>query len=117
MRKREVIEPRKVSTKLKPILSYRDQAAFSGSIFARSEEFNRGLRTWRVEHSTTTEQERSCILHENGTRRESAQVGSDRMGYRKSDELVVAKNGVKASGAKGLGRYRVINDLLSQIRG
>jgi hypothetical protein len=29
--------------------------------------------------------------------------GSDRMEYRKSDEFIVAKKDVKASGAKGLG--------------
>jgi hypothetical protein len=65
MRKREVIEPRKVSIKLKPIPSYWKQATFSGSIIARSEEFNRGPRTWRVLQSAITEQERSCVLHVN----------------------------------------------------
>jgi hypothetical protein len=71
MRKRKVIEPRKVSIKLKPIHSCWKQAAFYGSIIARSEEFNRGPRTWRVLHSAITEQERSCVLHGNGTRRKS----------------------------------------------
>lgn len=39
------------------------------------------------------------------------------MEYRKSDELIVVKKGVKASGAKGLGLYWVIYEILSQIRG
>jgi hypothetical protein len=39
------------------------------------------------------------------------------MEHRKSDEFVVVKKGVKASGAKGFGWYRVINELLSQMIG
>jgi hypothetical protein len=117
MRKREVIEPRKVSIKLKPIHSYWKQAAFYGSIIARSGEFNRDPRTWRVLHSATAEQERSCVLRESGMRRELPQGGSDRKGHRKSDEFVVVKKLMKVSGAKGLGWYRVVNDLLSQIIG
>jgi hypothetical protein len=117
MRKREVIEFRKPYIKLKPIHLPMEQAVLFRSLIARSEEFNRNLRTWRVLHSAITEQERSCVLHKSGTRGESAQGGSNRMGYRKSDVLVVAKKGVKASGAKGNGWYRVIGELSSQIRG
>jgi len=117
MRKREVIESRKPYIKLKPIRFPTEQAAFSRSITVRSEEFNRDRRAWRVLHSTTAEQERSCVLHANGTKGESVKRGSDWTERRKSDELVVVKKGVKASGAKGLGWYRVINELLSQIRG
>ena len=117
MRKREVTEFRKPYIKLKPIRLPTEQAALLRSLFARSEEFNRNLRTWRVLHSATTEQERSCVFHVNGTRGESEQGGSNRMKHRKSDVLVVVKKGVKASGAKGNGWYRVIGELLSQIRG
>jgi hypothetical protein len=43
-----MIESRKPSIKLKPILSRREQAASHGSIIARSVEFNRDLRSWRA---------------------------------------------------------------------
>jgi hypothetical protein len=117
MRKCEVIEFRKSQIKLKPIRLSPEQATFFVSLIARPEEFNRNPRARRVLHSATTEQERSCILHENGTRGESGQGGSDRMGYRKSDEFVVVKKPGNAGGAKGLGWYRVISELLSQILG
>lgn len=117
MRKREVIEFRKVITKLKPIRFHSEQATLFGSIYARSEEFNRNQRTWRVLHSATTEQERSCGLRASGIKGESVKRGSNVMEHRKSDELVVVKKGVKASGAKGFGWYRVIGELSSQIRG
>jgi hypothetical protein len=117
MRKREVIEFRKVTIKLRPIRCHLEQAILFRSISARSEKLNRNQRTRRVLHSTTTEQERSCVLHENGTRGKSLKRGFDRMEHRKSDEFVVAKKDVKAFGAKGLGRYRIVSELLSQIRG
>jgi hypothetical protein len=105
MRKREVIEIRNSSKKLKPIHCYLEQAAFCGSIIARFIEFNRNLRTWRALYRTTAEQERSCIFHKGGTEGESVKRGSNRMECRKSDELIVVKKGVKASGAKGLGLW------------
>jgi hypothetical protein len=39
------------------------------------------------------------------------------MGLRKSGEFVVVKKDGKGPGAKGLGWYRVVRELLSQIRG
>jgi hypothetical protein len=117
MRKREVIEFRNEVKKLEPISFTREQAAICRSIIARHTEFNRDHRTRRVLHSAATKQERSCVLRAGGTKGESVKRGSDRRGYRKSDELVVVKKDVKASGAKGLGWYRVINELLSQMIG
>jgi hypothetical protein len=117
MRKREVMEFRNFLKTLKPIHSSLEQATFCGSLIARFIEFNRNLRTWRALHRTTTEQERSCIFHKSGTEGESVKRGSNRTECRKSDEFILVKKGVKASGAKGLGRYRVIGELFSQIRG
>jgi hypothetical protein len=117
MRKREVIEFRNEIRKLEPIPFTREQAAFCRSISARHTESNRDQRAWRGLHSTATKQERSCVLRASGTKGESLKRGSDRKGYRKSDELIVVKKGVKASGAKELGWYRVINELLSQMIG
>jgi hypothetical protein len=117
MRKREVIEFRKMFKELKLIQCNLEQAVVCESILARVTKFNRNRRTWRALHRTATEQERSCSLHESGTEGESVKRGSNRMECRKSDGFVVVKKGVKASGAKGLGRCRVISELFSQIKG
>lgn len=117
MRKREVIEFRKPYIKLKPIQLPMEQAVFFKSIEARFGRFNRNLRAWRVLHNATTKQERSCVFRGIGTKGESVQGGSDRMEHRKSDESVVVKKGMKMFRAKGLELYRVIWELLSQIKG
>jgi hypothetical protein len=68
MRKREVIEFRNTIKMLKPTRSPAEQAVFERSLKARPEEFNRNPRAQRALHSAIAEQERSCILHESGTR-------------------------------------------------